>query len=55
MIDHRFLHYAGFSLNHTNDAKDATEISIVEDDWGQLKADVSCDDNVVMGDLQTSK
>jgi hypothetical protein len=51
VTDHRFLHDAGFSLNHTNDDEDATEISIVEDDWGQLKAGVSCDDNVVMCEM----
>jgi hypothetical protein len=41
MIDHKFLQDSGFNLNHTNDGEDATEIGIVEDDLGQLKAGVS--------------
>jgi hypothetical protein len=31
----------GFTLNQTNDGEDATELSIAEDDWDQLKAGVS--------------
>jgi hypothetical protein len=31
----------GFNLNQTNDGEDETELSTAEDDWGQVKADVS--------------
>jgi hypothetical protein len=49
----------GFSLNQTNDGKDATELSIAKDDWGQPKAGVplqeyvSCDNDDVMCEVQT--
>jgi hypothetical protein len=51
----------GFSLNQTRDGEDATELSVVEDDWGQLKAGgsiqeyVSCDNDIVMFEVQTLK
>jgi opacity protein-like surface antigen len=28
----------GFKCNQTNDGEDATECSMVKDDWGQLRA-----------------
>jgi hypothetical protein len=31
----------GFNLNQTNDSEDVRELSIVENDWGKLKAGVS--------------
>jgi hypothetical protein len=49
----------GFNLNQTNDGEDVKELSIAENDWGKLKAGVSfqeyvsCDDNVVMCEVQT--
>jgi hypothetical protein len=35
-----------FNLNQINDGEDETELSIVKDDWGQVKAIVSFQDNL---------
>jgi hypothetical protein len=49
----------GFNLSQTNNGEGATDLSIAEDDWGQLKAGVSfqehvsCDDYVVTREVQT--
>jgi hypothetical protein len=49
----------GFNLNQTSDGEDVRELSIAKSVWGKLKAGasfqeyVSCDDNVVMCEVQT--
>jgi hypothetical protein len=49
----------GFSLNQISDGEDATGLSIIEDDCGQVKADVLyeeyifCDNDIVMFEVQT--